>query len=174
MPAHQIYDSAPLGSFISFLDDAPAPPREDANAFESWRRRNGFGLLIRKDPPPEQRNCGSPASITLRILYFRGDRHGDDEHDRTFPLDCDLGFELIERPEIGMFRVLRDIGGNVELLRVAVDLADAEHLRSRFPHVPVLIEEITADEHAADAVEGRCPSERPAVRRPACASRARG
>ncbi len=80
-------------------------------------------------------------------------------------MDSDLRFEIVERPKSGTFRVLRSSNSEVELLDIASDLAEAERYLSAYPSAELLIEEATADEHAADEVEGRSASMRAAVAR---------
>lgn len=45
---------------------------------------------------------------------------------RTHSLDNDLRFEIVERPTIGMVRVLQEFGGNSELLHLTESREAAE------------------------------------------------
>jgi len=83
----------------------------------------------------------------------------------TFSVDSDLRFEIVERPRSGTFRVLRGSDSEVELLDIASNLAEAQRYLSAYPLAELLIEEATADERAADEVEGRSASIRAAVAR---------
>jgi len=62
---------------------------------------------------------------------------------------------VIERPKIGQVRVVQDVGENVELLHLAENHEAAELWLARNGYSRARLEEITADEAGADAVEGR-------------------
>jgi hypothetical protein len=74
---------------------------------------------------------------------------------RTHPVDSDLHFEIVERPAIGMMRILQDWGSNSELLHLAVNREVAELWLAKSRHANARLEEVTADEVSADVVEGR-------------------
>lgn len=74
---------------------------------------------------------------------------------RTHALDSDLTFEIVERPAIGMIRVLQDFGGNSELLHLAENREAAEMWLAKNRYTNARLEDVTADERAADAIEGR-------------------
>lgn len=164
MSAYHVYENAPLGSLIRFSDGTPKPSDEVASEFKTWRKRNGTGLLAKREPSPELRSWAPPASITLRTLDLDGPGTGDSGL-LTFSVDSDLRFEIVERPKSGTFRVLRGSDSEVELLDIASDLAEAERYLSAYPPAELLIEEATVDERAADEVEGRSASMRAAVAR---------
>lgn len=74
---------------------------------------------------------------------------------RTHLVDSDLAFEIVERPAIGMVRVLQDFGGNSELLHLAESREAAELWLAKNRHSNVRYDEVTADEIGADVIEGR-------------------
>lgn len=165
MSAYHVYENAPLGSLIRFSDGTPRPSDENSREFEAWRKRNGSGLLARRTPSPELRSWTPPASITLRHLDPDRPAPAGSELLLTFSVDSDLRFEIIERPAFGTSRVRRGEHDEFELLDMASSLADTERYLSLYPSGGLLIEQATADERAADAVEGRSRSVRAAVAR---------
>lgn len=155
MSAHIVYDSAPLGSVIRYSDGAPNPPERFRKKLAAWKSRNNVGRLIKKEPPRERPTYSSPACFTLHegdfgqagiiVLSVR----------RTYSVESDLRFEIVERPEIGMVRVLQDVGDSPELLHLARDRKAAEHWLVNNRYSRAYLEEVTADEVGADVVEGR-------------------
>lgn len=167
MCAYHVYENAPLGSLIRFCDGTPRPADEQVAEVEGWERRNGTGLLAMKDPAPELRSWVPPTSITLRLSAVDGNAADNGDLSLTFSVDSNLRFEILARPSAGTFRVLRGSGSAVELLRIAGDRAEAQHyLRACPAGAGLRIEEETADNHAADVVEGRSASVRVAIPRP--------
>jgi hypothetical protein len=66
LSAQQIYDTAPLGSLISFSDGTPEPPARHRRKHAAWESSNGTGRLTRKVPA----NRASAASFTLHLADF--------------------------------------------------------------------------------------------------------
>jgi hypothetical protein len=155
MSAHIVYDSAPLGSVIRYSDGTPKPPVRFRKKLATWESRNSTGRLIRKEPPRERATYTSPACFTLHegdfgqagtvVLSIR----------RTYSVESDLRFEIVERPAIGMVRVLQDLGDSPELLHLASDREAAERWLAGNRYSRAWLEEVTADEIGADVVEGR-------------------
>ncbi|WP_104493256.1 hypothetical protein [Paracoccus denitrificans] len=167
MCAYHVYEHAPLGSLIRFCDGTPRPAEEQAAEVQAWEKRNGTGLLAMKDPSPEQRSWVPPTSITLRMPGPNGEAANNGDLSLTFSVDSDLRFEILARPSAGTFRVLRGSGSAVELLGIAGNRAEAQqYLRACPAGAGFRIEEETADDHAADVVEGRSASVRVAIPRP--------
>ena len=115
MPAYNVYD-APLGSLVRYFDGAPKPPARFTKKLAAWESRNGVGRLVRKQPSRERATYTAPASITLHEGNFASGSVILVTVMRTHSVDSDLGFEIIERPKIGMVRVLHSIGDDEELL----------------------------------------------------------
>ena len=155
MSVHIVYDSAPLGSLVRYSDGAPKPPERFRKKVAAWERRNSVGRLIRKEPPRQRATYTSPACFTLHegdfgqagtiVVSFR----------RTYTVDSELRFEIVERPVIGMVRVLQDLGDSPELLHLGKDREAAERWLASNQYSRAYLEEVTADEVGADIVEGR-------------------
>ena len=155
MSAHLIFEHAPLGSIIQFTDGAPRPPERHRKKLQAWLERNNSGRLIRKrgetmtgytDIPAEftlhMQDIGSRSVIVMRVL-------------RSFSVTSDLTFSVLERPAEGSALVLERPGCEAELVHVAADRRDAEEWLTRHGYPRAVLEEVTADEAAADVVEGR-------------------
>jgi len=154
MSAHTIL-SAPLGSIISWSDGAPRPPERHSKKLAVWKTRNSSGRLIRKEDSRALGSYTAPASFTL---------HEDDIGSRgtivvkilrTFGIDSTLAFTVIERPPVGSIRVFDRPGSSHELVHLAVNREAAEARLKLHRHPLAVLEEVTADEVAADHVEGR-------------------
>jgi hypothetical protein len=155
MSAHIVYDSAPLGSVIRYSDGAPKPHERFTKKLGAWKRRNSVGRLIRKEPPYERATYTSPASFTLHEGDFGQADTIVVSVRRTYSVDSDLLFEIVERPVIGMVRILQDLGDSSELLHLAADRNAAERWLASNRYSRAWLEEVTADEVGADVIEGR-------------------
>ncbi|CAG0982563.1 MAG: hypothetical protein F9K19_16975 [Rhizobiaceae bacterium] len=155
MSATIVYDNAPLGSLIRYSDGTPKPPSRFTRKLAAWETRNGVGRLMKKEPPRERPTYSSPASFTLHEGNFGEDGIILVTVMRTYSLGSDLRFEIVERPAIGMVRVLQSVGASPELLHMAENREAAELWLARNRYQKAYLEEITADEVSADAVEGR-------------------
>jgi len=155
MSAHIVYDSAPLGSVVRYSDGAPKPPERFTKKLAAWKRRNSVGRLIRKEPSRERVTYTSPACFTLHEGDFG--EHGVVVLSirRTYSVESELRFEIVERPAIGMVRVLQDVGDSPELLHLARDREAAERWLASNRYGRGYLEEVTADEVGTDVVEGR-------------------
>ncbi|MEE9926155.1 MAG: hypothetical protein PBV01_22770 [Brucella anthropi] len=154
MPAYNVYD-APLGSLIRYFDGTPKPPARFTKKLAAWESRNGVGRLVRKQPSRERATYTAPASITLHEGNFASGSVILVTVMRTHSVDSDLGFEIAERPKIGMVRVLHPIGDDEELLHLAENREAAELWLAKAGYSRCRLEEITADEVGADVAEGR-------------------
>ena len=65
------------------------------------------------------------------------------------------GFTIVERPEVGSVRVFDRPGDHAELVHLAPHRAGAEQWLSEHGYPNAILDEVTADEAAPDAVEGR-------------------
>ncbi|MFG1314640.1 hypothetical protein [Xanthobacter autotrophicus] len=155
MSAHNVYDNAPLGSLIRYSDGTPRPPARFSKKLAAWERRNGIGRLVKKEPHRERATYTSPASITLHEGNFSSDGVILVTVMRTHSVESDLDFEIVERPAVGMVRVLQHLHDNVELLHLAESREAAELWLARNRHSNARLEDVTADEVGADIVEGR-------------------
>jgi len=155
MSAHIVYDSAPLGSVIRYFDSTQKPPSRFRKKLAAWKSRNSVGRLIKKEPPRTRPTYHSPASFTLHEGDFGQAGTIVVSIRRTYSVESDLRFEIVERPAIGMVRVLQDVGDSSELLHLARDREAAERWLASNRYSRAYLEEVTADEVGADVVEGR-------------------
>ncbi|RUV74843.1 MAG: hypothetical protein EOR30_04085 [Mesorhizobium sp.] len=155
MSASLIFDIAPLGSLIAYSDGMPRPAARFTKKLAGWERRNGTGRLVRKEPARERPTYTSPPCFTLHEGTFGQNGIILVSVMRTYCIDSDLRFRVIERPRMGQVRVLQAMGDGEELLHLAESRDAAELWLARNGHHQARIEEVTADELSADAVEGR-------------------
>lgn len=155
MSAHIVYDNAPLGSIIRYSDGTAQPPARFNKKLAGWKNRNGAGRLVRKEPHRDRSTYTSPASFTLHEGDFGNAGVTVLKVYRTYSVDSDLDFKIAERPAIGAVRVLQDHGDNAELLHLAENRDAAERWLTQHRYSKVRLEEVTADEVAADIIEGR-------------------
>lgn len=155
MSASLIFDIAPLGSLIAYSDGAPKPPARFTKKLAAWERRNGAGRLVRKEPGRERPTYSSPPCFTLREGDFSSGGIILVTVMHTYGIDSDLQFRVVERPKVGQVRVVQNVGDNVELLHLADDRETAELWLAKAGYTRARLDEVTADEVGADAVEGR-------------------
>lgn len=155
MSAHIVYDAAPLGSLIRYSDCTPKPPERFRKKLAAWQSRNGTGRLVKKEPPRERPTYSSPACFTLHEGDFGEGGVIVISVRRTWSVESDLRFEIVERPAIGMVRVLQDLGDGPELLHLARDRDAAERWLASNRYSRAYLEEVSADEVGADVIEGR-------------------
>ncbi|TPL71424.1 hypothetical protein [Mesorhizobium sp. B2-3-15] len=155
MSAHIVYDSAPLGSVIRYCDGTARPPVHFRKKLAAWESRNGTGRLVKKEPPRTRATYSSPACFTLHEGDFGQGGTVVVSVRRTWSVESDLRFEVVERPSIGTVRVLQDIGESPELLHLARDREAAERWLANNPYSQAYLEEVSADEVGADVIDGR-------------------
>ncbi|WP_141342487.1 hypothetical protein [Bradyrhizobium sp. USDA 3458] len=155
MSAQLIYDLVPLGSIIRFSDGAPRPPERHRKKLAAWEHRNSGGRLIRKQAERRVGNTVIGATITLHAGDYGGGSVMVLRVHRTFPVDSDLRFVVIERPRVGAVRVLSRPGEDAELVYLAGSRADAETWLRSHGYPDAVLDEVTADAPEADVVEGR-------------------
>ncbi len=155
MSASLIFDLAPIGSIVSWSDGTPRPPERHRKKLSSWKGNNSSGRLIRKQGERVTGQFTIPDSFTLQ----EGD-HGADgviviRVHRTFSVNSGLRFVVLERPAIGSVRVLDRTGDDAELVHLADNRKAAEEWLSRHGYPRAVMEVVSADELAADQIEGR-------------------
>jgi len=155
MSALFIFDHAPIGAIVSWTDGRPRPPEHLIRACAEWKRNNTTGRLVRKRSHFVMGQSGVPANIKVTTdgIDDFGDVIGPDF--RTFPVDADLSFTIVERPPAGAYRVLDGAREDAELVHLAASRARAEEWVRNCGFATPAIFEVTADEVAADHVEGR-------------------
>lgn len=155
MSASLIYDLAPVGSIVAWSDGTPRPPERFRKKLAAWKTRNSQGRLVRKEG---ERSLGA-TSLSPNFTLHEGDLGANGviaiRIHRTFSLDSALTFKVIERPPLGSVRVFDRTGANAQLVHLAVNQLAAEEWLSRHSYPHAVLEEVIADEVAADHVEGR-------------------
>ncbi|SJM34479.1 hypothetical protein [Mesorhizobium delmotii] len=155
MSAHTIFEHAPIGAIVAWSDGAPRPPERHRRRLDAWNTNNSRGRLIRKQGGRDADTHNPHASFTLHEAdYGAGGVVAIRVH-RTFSLSSSLRFNIVERPTVGSVRVFDRSGDYAELVHLAPHRAAAEQWLSQHGYPNAVFEEVTADEAAADAVEGR-------------------
>lgn len=155
MSASLIFDNAPLGSLIAYSDGTPKPPARFSKKLAAWERRNGIGRLVRKEPARERPTYTFPPCFTLHEGDFGQNGIILVTVMRTYGLDSDLAFRVVESPRVGQMRIVQTVGENVELLHLAQDQDAAELWLAKNRYSNVRLEPVCPDEVGADVVEGR-------------------
>lgn len=155
MSASLIYDLAPIGSIVAWCDGTPRPPERFKKKLAAWQTRNSSGRLICKEGPRQSGNYASPGHFTLHEANFGGKNTVVIRIHRTFGLDSNLTFKVLERPALGSIRVFDRAGVNAELLHLTDNREAAAAWLKEHGYPNVVLEEVTADEVAASHVEGR-------------------
>lgn len=155
MSAHTIFEHAPIGSTVAWTDGTPRPPGRHRRKLDAWKTNNSQGRLIRKQGARDIGTLDPHASFTLHEAdYGAGGVIAIRVH-RTFGLSSSLRFSIVERPPVGAVRVFDRAGDHAELVHLAPHRAAAEQWLTQHGYPNAVLEEVTADEAAADAVEGR-------------------
>ena len=110
---------------------------------------------MRKEPARERPTYTTPPCFTLNEGNFGQGGSILVTVMRTYGIDSDLTFRVVERPRVGQVRVVQDVGDNVELLHLAENREAAELWLAKARHSRARLEDVTADEVGADVVEGR-------------------
>ncbi|PDT00458.1 hypothetical protein CO666_30540 [Rhizobium chutanense] len=155
MSASLIYDLAPIGSIVAWSDGTPRPPERFKKKLAAWQTRNSSGRLIRKEGPRQSGNYASPGYFTLHEADFGGKDTVVMRIHRTFGLDSQLTFKVLQRPAFGSVRVFDRAGANAELVHLADNREAAAAWLKEHGYPNAVLEEVTADEVAAVHVEGR-------------------
>lgn len=155
MSAHMIFEHAPIGAIVAWSDATARPPERHRRKLDAWKTNNSQGRLIRKQGGCDAGTHDPHASFTLHEAdYGAGGVVAIRVH-RTFSLSSSLRFTIVVRPAVGSVRVFDRAGANAELVHLALHRAAAEQWLSEHGYPSAVLEEVTADEAAADAVEGR-------------------
>lgn len=155
MSAQLIFAHIPLGSMVAWTDGAPRPPERHRRKLSVWKTSNSSGRLIRKQ---DERTVGSvclPANFTLHESDHGAGGIVAIRVHRTFSVGSSLRFFVLERPAIGSVRVFDRAGEDAELAHLATNRMAAEEWLTRHGYARAVLQEVTADEIAADVVEGR-------------------
>lgn len=155
MSALSIFENAPIGAIVAWSDGMSRPPERHRKKLSTWQTNNSQGRLIRKQGERGIGNVSLAAGFTLHEADFGGGGVIAIRVHRTFSLDSELWFIIIEHPAPGSVRVFDRAGNNAELVHLAQHRAAAEEWLSRYGYPNAVLDEVTADEVAADVVEGR-------------------
>lgn len=153
MSASLIFDLVPLGAIVKYSDGTPRPPERHRKKLAAWKNRNSGGRLIAKKPRRVVGNTTIPESFTLHEGDFGGGGVVVLRVHRTFSIDSDLKFSVVERPAIGSVLVLDRPDG--ELVHLAESQAAVETWLKSHGHPRAVLQPVMADAVAADVVEGR-------------------
>lgn len=155
MSAHTIFDNAPIGSIITWSDGTPQPPARFRKKLAAWQSSNSKGRLIRKQGGLGVGNVSLSACFTLHEVDYGAEGVITIRVHRTFSLESKLHFAVVERPPIGWVRVFDRAGNGGELVYLATNEADAKEWLTRHGYPAAVLQEVTADEVGAAAVDGR-------------------
>ncbi|NEI67591.1 hypothetical protein [Rhizobium leguminosarum] len=155
MFAFLIYERAPIGSIVAWSDGTTRPPERHRRKLAAWENRNSKGRLIRKQGKRGIGNACLSPNFTLHEGDFGANGVITIRIHRTFSLASSPTFKVIERPQLGHIRVFDRAGDNAELVHFAAHREAAEEWLTRHGYPNAVLEEVTADEVAADHVEGR-------------------
>jgi hypothetical protein len=155
MSAHTIFEHAPIGAIIGWSDGTPRPPERHRRKLDTWKTNNSQGQLIGKQGVRGAGFFDPHASFTLHEAdYGAGGVIAIRVH-RMFALGSRLRFTIVERPAIGSIRVFDRAGDDAELVHSAPHRTAAEQWLSEHGYPDAVLDEVSADEVAADVVEGR-------------------
>lgn len=126
MSAQHIYDTGPIGSFITFSNGEPRPPKRFTRKLRAWNNDNGIGRLVERSPEHVGATYRSPATFTLHLGNYGSQGIIVMVVRRVYSVESALHFEIAETPKPGMVRLLTPIGDHEELQFLAPDMAAAE------------------------------------------------
>lgn len=155
MSAHMIYDTAPIGSIITWSDGTPQPPKRFSRKLSAWRTNNSKGRLVQKQCWRAAGTAALSAGFTLHEADLGAGGVIVIRVHRTFSLESKLHFTILDRPAVGMVRVFDRSGDGAQLVHLAAHRQEAEEWLSRNGYPQAVLDEVTADEVGADIVEGR-------------------
>lgn len=155
MLAHTIFERAPLGAIVAWSDGTPRPPARHRRKLDAWKTSNSQGRLIRKHGLLGAGPVDPHASFTLHEADFGACGVNAIRVHRTFSLASSLSFAIVERPAAGSVRVFERAGDHAEHVHLAPHRAAAEHWVSEHGYPNAMLDDVSADETAADPVEGR-------------------
>ncbi len=155
MSANTVFESAPIGAIVAWSDGTPRPPERHSRKLSAWKNNNSQGRLISKQGGRDAAMPGAGGSFTLHEADFGAGGVIAISVHRTFSLLSSLRFTIVERPPVGSVRVFDRPGDHAEPVHLAPHRAAAEQWLSQHGCPKAVLDEVTADEAAADAVEGR-------------------
>ena len=155
MSALNIYERAPVGAIVSWKDGKPQPLPSETAAIAAWWVPNGTGRLVGKTSRFVMGQSRQPVDVSV-MLEPRGCDDGSGEPGFIrFPVENDLHFAIVECPPVGSCRIFSGSDEHAEMLHLASSRAHAQVWINNLGFRHVVMSEVTADEIAADVVEGR-------------------
>ena len=152
--AHMIFEHAPVGAIVAWSDGTPRPPERHHRKLDAWKTNNSQGRLIRRHGALGAGLIDPHASFTLHEADYGAGGIIAIRVYRTFSLASSLRFAIVERPAVGSVRVFARAGHDAELVHLAPHRAAAEQWLSEHGYPNAVLEDVTADDAAAVAVEG--------------------
>jgi hypothetical protein len=119
--------TSPHGSIVVWSDGTHRPPERHRKKLAAWEDRNSKGRLIRKEGKRGIGNVGLSPDFTLHEGDFGAKGVITIRIHRTFSLDTNLTFKVIERPQLGHIRVFDLAGENAEIVHLAANRQAAEN-----------------------------------------------
>ncbi|CCW19568.1 hypothetical protein EBBID32_39360 [Sphingobium indicum BiD32] len=141
MSAQHIFDTAPLGSLITFSTGEPRPPERFTRILRAWNEQNGMGRLVEKVAGRDGA-YPSPATFALHLGNYGSQGIIVMKVRRIYTITSQLRFEVAEKPRTGMVRILSRRDGREELHHLAPDLAAAEAWSAEHRYHDAVIEEV--------------------------------
>ena len=126
LDGHNVYDTVPLGTLLRYFDGTPQPPARFTRKLRAWQHRNGTGRLVEKSSASTLGNSTYPAGFTLDQGSYGSNGVIVLTVRTVYQVTTAQRFEIIERPQPGMVRVLHRWNGRDELKYLAHDMAAAE------------------------------------------------
>ncbi|OJU59463.1 MAG: hypothetical protein BGO08_03735 [Altererythrobacter sp. 66-12] len=146
LDGQSVHDTVPLGAVLRYFDGTPQPPARFTRKLRDWKRHNSTGRLIQKSPPSAIGASTYPAEFILHEgTYTSGGTPIIVVRCHYF-VTTDLHFEILERPQPGMVRVLSRWNGRDELRHLAPDMAAAEAWMQANRYSDLVTEVVGADE----------------------------
>ncbi|MBP2449812.1 hypothetical protein [Rhizobium leguminosarum] len=155
MFAFLIYELVPIGSIVAWSDGTPQPPKRHRKKLSAWKTRNSRGRLIRKHGERTTGSSVAQPDFTLHEGDFGSNGTIVIRVHRTFGIDSDLIFRVLERPSLGSVRVFDRAGEYAELVHLAENREAAETWINQHGYPNAVLQDVTADGVAAVGVEGR-------------------
>lgn len=131
-----------LGTVLRYFDGAPQPPARHSKKLRAWQSRNSSGRLVETSPG----TSSYPASFALHEGTYASNGTPIIIVLRHYFVTTDLRFEVLERPQPGMVRVLTRWNGKEELQHLAPDMTAAEAWAARNRYSNLVLEMIEDDE----------------------------
>lgn len=149
---------APIGSVLAWSDGTPRPPERHRKKLSAWRSRNSSGRLVSRQGEYRRGSMIVPAGFRVH----EGD-HGAGgviaiRVYRSFSIDSSLSFSIVEVPAVGSCRVFDRAGENAELVHLASSRQAAEEWLTWHGYPSAVLEDVTVDEVAGNAGQGRAIS----------------